>query len=121
MNNSETPKPSPPVSLLGANVEIKEIFDRLQETKDVSWTELAIMTAKEYAESLRVPQYDQELRLAEAEIERWKDVARRLYLARGRRKDEVLRIIAEEAYRKLIAPNDQALPQGGAKKGNNET
>ena len=59
----------------------------------------------EYAESLRVPQYDRELRLAEAEIEKWKGVARQLHMALGCRKAEKLRICAEHAYSNAQAPN----------------
>lgn len=54
----------------------------------------------EYCEQERVPQYDVELRLAEEEIAKWKDIARRLYLARGCKKREHLRINAEAAYLK---------------------
>lgn len=81
--------------------DILEIVLRLEETKDISWTQLAIETAKEYADSLRIPQYDQELKLAESVLNDWKDVARRLYLARGHKKSDTLRIIAEDAYLRL--------------------
>jgi hypothetical protein len=102
------PLPVGSVRWLGADLEIKKIFDRLQESYDVSWTELAIMTAKEYAESLRVPQYDRELRLAESEIEKWKGVARQLHMALGCRKAEKLRVCAEHAYLNAQAPNDRS-------------
>ena len=59
----------------------------------------------EYAESLRVPQYDRELRLAEDEIEKWKAVARRLHMALGCRKNEKIRVCAELGYSKALAPN----------------
>ena len=54
----------------------------------------------EHCEQERVPQYDMELRLAGEEIVKWKDIARRLYLARGCKKREHLRINAEAAYLK---------------------
>jgi hypothetical protein len=54
----------------------------------------------EYCEQERVPQYDIELKLAGDEIAKWKDIARRLYLARGCKKREHLRITAEAAYLK---------------------
>jgi|GEM_PF-3888710 len=76
-------------------------------THDVGWTELAVLTAKEYAESLRVPQYDRELRLAGEEIAKWKEIARRLYLARGCKKNEHLRIQAEAAYLSAKAANEK--------------
>jgi len=79
---------------------IREIHAHLLEKHDVGWTELAVLTAKEYAESLRVPQYDRELSLAEAETAKWKDLSRRLYLARGCKKNEHLRMQAEAAYLK---------------------
>lgn len=90
---------------------IREIHAHLLEKHDVGWTELAVLTAKEYAESLHVPQYDVELRLAGEEIAKWKEIARRLYLALGCKKNEHLRIQAEAAYLSAKAANDQAMPQ----------
>lgn len=87
---------------------IREIHARLSEKHDVGWTDLAVLTAKEYAESLHVPQYDVELRLAGEEISKWKEIARRLYLARGCKKNEHLRIQAEAAYLNAKAANDKA-------------
>lgn len=78
--------------------DIREIFNRIEKNNDLSWSELAVMTAIEYAESLKIPQYDVELKLAASAIEEWKDVARRLYLAKGCHKGEKLRILAEHAY-----------------------
>lgn len=91
---------------------IREIHAHLLEKHDVGWTELAVLTAKEYAESLRVPQYDRELRLAEAEIAKWKEIARRLYLARGCKKNEHLRIQAEAAYLNAKAANEKVSASG---------
>jgi hypothetical protein len=59
----------------------------------------------EWPESLRVPQYDRELRLADAEIAKWQEISRRLYLARGCKKNEHLRIQAEAAYLSAMSSN----------------
>ena len=104
----EAPTPVACSDLLAADhtaETIREIHAHLLEKHDVGWTELAVLTAKEYAESLRVPQYDRELRLAEDEIAKWKEIARRLYLARGCKKNEHLRIQAEAAYISAKAAN----------------
>ena len=112
--NTETQSPHPVGSSAWLAADhaaetIREIHAHLLEKHDVGWTELAVLTAKEYAESLHVPQYDRELKLAEAEIAKWKDIARRLYLARGCKKREHLRINAESAYLKA-ANKDSATP-----------
>lgn len=99
-----------PVSLLDGDSTIKEIVRRYanqmpsQSDFEASYEwhikVESVMTRAcyEYAESLRVPQYDSELNLAEAEIAKWKELARRLYIARGCKKNEHLRIQAEAAY-----------------------
>lgn len=66
----------------------------------------------ERCEHRRVPQYDVELRAAEYEVNKWKDIARRLYIARGCKKNEHLRIQAEAAYQK--ASNAEVSDQRGA-------
>jgi hypothetical protein len=50
-----------PKSHMSADETIREIHAQLNKKHDVSWTELAVLTAKKYAESLRA-QYDRELR-----------------------------------------------------------
>lgn len=99
-----------PATLLDADSTIKEIVRRYanklpaQSEYEAShdWhtacENIITQACYEYAESLRVPQYDVELRLAGEEIAKWKEIARRLYLARGCKKNEHLRIQAEYAY-----------------------
>lgn len=49
----------------------------------------------------RVPQYDIELKMAEAALNDWQIVARNLYKVMSLRKTELRRVTAENAYTKL--------------------
>lgn len=84
-------------------------------------------------EEQRVPQYDVELKCAEAAVHEWMQIAKQLHGALGLRKSELRRITAENAYEgglrdygawrleKAQAPNDQAhlrQPDGDDRKAN---
>jgi len=49
----------------------------------------------------RVPQYDIELKMAEAALNDWQIVARNLYRVMSLRKTELRRVTAENAYTRL--------------------